>query len=487
MQSRSGLRPPGPGGNEHEAAAIGLAIVDRAGLAWPVGHRSPWVKSLPGRRRRLRRARARPRPEQVVLSAIRSNPADGSLSRSWRRGKRTRSSWRGGSAPSRCTTWPSGWRSTSAFPFRDDLVIDTGMAHVVAQSAAAGMAGRCCRARRASQSRLPYIYPPPLFGRLDDPFFGYVPPLVSYPPWWSRGNQTRFDDGAARKGPGAAAADRAAPAAGAPNAGWRPLEVDPVKGQVEISVDMAGQVFLRGAVVSEQAAREIDRRRTQCSGRDRGLQRVASRPPASRRLINPPPPPVPMPAAPKVAERPRPRGRSAPAPAVVPARPKPATELRPALDSQALTAPRRGLARAAAAGCGLARQGALDRRRRHAVRPGPIGLRGHARVPGRPANAGRARDRRPPRIHRPRRRPSQPPAAKRPARRRRALPGLADSPPRRRSRPHRPRPGPRRLLELRGTIQNAGDHDRLLAILRSIPVLHGFRLEPEFNADNDHE
>ena len=31
-----------------------------------------------------------------------------------------------------------------------------------------------------------YVYPPPLFGRLDDPFFGMVPPLVSFAPWWRR-------------------------------------------------------------------------------------------------------------------------------------------------------------------------------------------------------------------------------------------------------------------------------------------------------------
>ena len=38
-------------------------------------------------------------------------------------------------------------------------------------------------------------------------------------------------------------------------------------------------------------------------------------------------------------------------------------------------------------------------------------------------------------------------------------------------------------IDLRGTLQNAGDRDRLVAILRSIPVLHGFRLETDFKAD----
>jgi hypothetical protein len=38
-------------------------------------------------------------------------------------------------------------------------------------------------------------------------------------------------------------------------------------------------------------------------------------------------------------------------------------------------------------------------------------------------------------------------------------------------------------IDLRGTLQNAGDRERFLAILRSIPVLNGFRLETDFKAD----
>ena len=38
-------------------------------------------------------------------------------------------------------------------------------------------------------------------------------------------------------------------------------------------------------------------------------------------------------------------------------------------------------------------------------------------------------------------------------------------------------------LEIRGTILDAGDKDRALAILRSIPVLHGFELDVTLNTD----
>jgi hypothetical protein len=38
-------------------------------------------------------------------------------------------------------------------------------------------------------------------------------------------------------------------------------------------------------------------------------------------------------------------------------------------------------------------------------------------------------------------------------------------------------------LEIRGTLLRDADRERVLAILRSIPVLHGFRLEPMFTSD----
>ena len=54
-----------------------------------------------------------------------------------------------------------------------------------------------------------------------------------------------------------ASADGRGTVANAPVAGWQPLDVSPVKGQVEVTVDAAGQVFLRGVVASEEAGREI--------------------------------------------------------------------------------------------------------------------------------------------------------------------------------------------------------------------------------------
>src|SRR5262249_34910197 len=39
------------------------------------------------------------------------------------------------------------------------------------------------------------------------------------------------------------------------------------------------------------------------------------------------------------------------------------------------------------------------------------------------------------------------------------------------------------VVEVRGSLLDARDRDRILAILRSIPVLYGFRLEPNFTTE----
>ena len=195
--------------------------------------------------------------EQVVLSAIRSHPltAPYPIMATWQKGKVVLS---GTVGTKQVHDTAIRLAIDAGVPFRDDLVIDTGAAHFVAKSAAAVMRSGPGGPLGTQSAASPYVYPPPLFGRLDDPFFGYVPPLLSFPPWWSRGTQT----GPMRE---PRIAPGAVPPAGSPGAqsgvprdGWQPLQVDPVKGQVDVTVDMSGQVFLRGSVVSDQAAREIE-------------------------------------------------------------------------------------------------------------------------------------------------------------------------------------------------------------------------------------
>ena len=54
------------------------------------------------------------------------------------------------------------------------------------------------------------------------------------------------------------------------------LAIAPVKGQVELTVDASGQVFLRGVVASEEAAREIEEAARSVPGVGRVTVPVAS-------------------------------------------------------------------------------------------------------------------------------------------------------------------------------------------------------------------
>ena len=85
-------------------------------------------------------------------------------------------------------------------PVIDDLVIDTLATHQAASYPYQGqiMTGPGVGYPSAGPSTglgypgagvygygsLPYTYPQPLFGKLDDPFFGFEPPAIGYPPWW---------------------------------------------------------------------------------------------------------------------------------------------------------------------------------------------------------------------------------------------------------------------------------------------------------------
>ena len=129
-------------------------------------------------------------------------------------------------------------------PFRDDLVIDTAAAAAVAQAAGPAARGYGGAMAGTLSNSPPYVYPPPLFARLDDPFFGFVPPLVSFPPWWRRlikaarrYSRDKILPPGLRHPPRPLDSSRVS----APKGSWQPLEVDPVKGQIEVSVDELGE------------------------------------------------------------------------------------------------------------------------------------------------------------------------------------------------------------------------------------------------------
>jgi osmotically-inducible protein OsmY len=424
------------------------------------------------------------RPEIAILNAIRAHPltAPYPITTSWQKGAVVLS---GRVGTKQVHDLAIAMAIESGVPFRDNLVIDTGTAALAAQSAAAADP-----AAAAIASTSLYIYPPPLMGRLDDPFFGFVPPLLSFPPWWRR--QVESPPAVApRTVPGNAAGATAAAAAGpenAPRHAQPPFDDPAVKGQVEITVDSAGQVFLRGVVTSEQSAREIEETARSVPGVthvDSQLQvQVVPRRAEAEKVPPPPEPVLPAPsrerAAPPSPERAAPKS---PAPAVVPARAKPADDKPASLDAHVLT--KRVV-------------DSLERRPAAADLPvkvrssdGVVTLAGHVPSAFEAMLVYRAAEQTPgvrdvvdrleftvpdddhpnPLLHRGRPEDLEPYLA---AQIRRHVGDLA----------HVDRIHARgNVLEVRGSLLDARDRDRLLAILRSIPVLHGFRLEPEFTVD----
>src|SRR4051794_18243164 len=151
------------------------------------------------------RARTRPesrvpadRPDLQVAGAVRANPVTAPYA--------IRTSWRDGSVvlSGRVGTklvHDVAVRTAIAvgYPVKDDLVIDTGEAHRVAMAQGYANPWLSGSLGSAAGSAPYFAYPPPLFGRLDDPFFGFEPPLVSFPPWWRPAN---FE---AQAGPGTVA------------------------------------------------------------------------------------------------------------------------------------------------------------------------------------------------------------------------------------------------------------------------------------------
>jgi osmotically-inducible protein OsmY len=217
--------------------------------------------------------------------------------------------------------------ATSIVPsIGDDLVIDTaeiqraGIAASAAAAAAAGpatpygpqpggmAAGPVGPARLPAPAyarvsgAIPYVYPPPLFGYMDDPFWGFEPPAISYPPWWGALSAHRLgldrpqDPGLANPMMGMAQAP--APLA-PPESGSNVPE-----GEVDAAIDPRGVVILRGTVPTLAQAVAIGQKFAQTPGITEVRNEITIRAPqaagidvdrarSDRDPDTPPPPPVP--------------------------------------------------------------------------------------------------------------------------------------------------------------------------------------------------
>ena len=290
-------------------------------------------------------------PDAIVLSAIRANPltAPYAINASWRNGKVILSGRVGTSV-----IHDMAVRTVIDFgyPLRDDLVIDTAEAHRVALAQAAGGPWSSPAAGSLVGSAPYFVYPPPLFGRLDDPFFGFEPPLVSFPPWATSGNpdprvrQAGMAQGTVPGAPGPGAAGYQ----GAPGAVQQPTvprEQAPIKGNLQLTVDVAGQVHLSGVVASELDKQVIEDEARNTPGVSQVFSelRVRTQPTSE----TPPPPPQPVlrpdvqvrpnpPHSEVIAQPARPEPKAAPAPRPDAEPRKPVTpDLAMARDGQRLT------------------------------------------------------------------------------------------------------------------------------------------------------
>jgi osmotically-inducible protein OsmY len=180
----------------------------------------------------------------------------------------------------------------------DQLVIDTTGAYPLNPPAGAVYAGPSGMRTTPSVGNLQaaqgsvltsYTYPPPLFGRYDEPFFGLEPPLSSFPAWWGQMSQYRLAQNAGPPAPTTQQANLA------PNT-------------VEATIDPMGVAILRGTVGTIEDKIGVEIRLAQTPGISQIINRVdvdprvaKTSPVATTRPApsdDPPPPPTPSTARP---------------------------------------------------------------------------------------------------------------------------------------------------------------------------------------------
>ncbi len=181
-------------------------------------------------------------------------------------------------------------------PFLDRLVIDTAE---IGRSVGPGSAG----------PGIPYVYPQPLFGYYDDPFYGFEPPVISYPPWWGAISQNRL-----------ASSLPPAPATEVPRA------LPPY--WVEMTIDPLGYAVLRGTVSSDEIRQGLAQKAAGLPGVNGIINHLDVKPDigppppppteAAPRTVSPPPPPAPEPPP---TSQPAPSAPPAAAPAPAPSAP----------------------------------------------------------------------------------------------------------------------------------------------------------------------
>jgi osmotically-inducible protein OsmY len=192
-------------------------------------------------------------------------------------------------------------------PVSDQLVIDTSVGYAVAAAQSSGAYGGVPQGSIGTS----YTYPPPLFGRFDDPFFGLEPPLSTFPPWFGAMSQSRLAQNQPMA-PAQPAGTDAPPTAEAP----LPSRT------IEATIDPYGVATLRGVVPSDADRIEIGQRLARMPGISQVINRLTVGPvpgataprgqAQARKPVSddtPPPPPTPAVVAPPPATVDEPAGR----------------------------------------------------------------------------------------------------------------------------------------------------------------------------------
>jgi hypothetical protein len=166
----------------------------------------------------------------------------------------------------------------------------------------------------------PYTYPPPLFGRLDDPFFGFEPPAIGYPPWWGALTYNRVGPAQAQN-----ANPNPQPMVGSnfnPNTNQNfnqanmaanpPINPDDAQGAnipygtIDMAIDPRGVATLRGTVPTLAERITLGQKIAQTPGVTQVINLISVNPAAAQKLSDTPPPaPMPADAAPPAEPTPR--------------------------------------------------------------------------------------------------------------------------------------------------------------------------------------
>jgi hypothetical protein len=191
----------------------------------------------------------------------------------------------------------------SGIPFDDELVIDTLAAQDVAirgaQAAAAFQGGFAppmlgptygATGGYPPPTYMPFgptpggapglIYPPPLFGFVDEPFFGMEPPVISYPPYWGALSARRLAEYQAN-GP---LADPGFPMPGGPEA---------PPGLIDVELDANGVATIRGVVPTLADRVNVGQQLARTPGITQVVNLLVVEEAAAPPTSNPPAPPAP--------------------------------------------------------------------------------------------------------------------------------------------------------------------------------------------------